>query len=93
MKLPGLILRRLEWRFGLRPHPLHAPGGIGQAEFEAALADLPSDVDPDELREFIEADGEPACPLFRERLRSLLWGWVRHGYPTAAARRARHHVN
>jgi hypothetical protein len=66
---------------------------MSRDEFEAALSDLPSDVDPDELREFVEADGEPACPVFRERLRALLWGWTRHGYPTAAARRARHHLN
>lgn len=69
------------------------PEGMTSAEFEDAVADLPSDVDPDELREFIEAEGETACPMFRERLRALLWGWVRHGHPTAAARRARQHLN
>ena len=80
--------KRFDWA-ALR----RAPEGVSRAELEEAIADLPSDVDPDELLEFIEADGEPACPVFRERLRALLWGWVRHGHPTAAARRARHHLN
>lgn len=87
------MLRRLEWRLGLRGADPYAPIGMSRDEFEAALADLPSDVDPDELLEFIAADGEPACPVFRERLRALLWGWTRHGHPAASARRARHHLN
>ncbi len=93
MKLPDLMLWRLGRRLGLREPTLRLPGGMTREDLEAALDDLPSDVDPEELLEFVEADGEPACPVFRERLRALLWGWVRHGHPTAAARRARHHLN
>jgi len=93
VKLRGFVSRRLGAHFGLRDEPRREPGEMTLAELEAALADLPSDVDPEELFEFIEADGEPACPVFRERLRALLWGWVRHGHPPAAARRARHHLN
>jgi hypothetical protein len=89
VKLSDLLLRGRS----RRGDPVGAPEGLTREEFEAALADLPSDVDPEELREFVEARGEPACPMFRERLRALLWGWARHGYPTAPARRARHHLN
>jgi len=69
------------------------PEGMTREAFEEALADLPSDVDPEELREFVEADGEPACPVFREKLRSLLWAWVGHQSEIGAARRARHYLN
>lgn len=93
MKLPKAMLRRLEWRLGLRPAGPKVPEGMTRAEFEAALADLPSDIDPDELREFVEADGERACPVFRERLRSLLWAWVGHQPHLELARRTRRHVN
>jgi hypothetical protein len=93
MKFPGPILRRFERRRSGNEPDVRVPDGMAREEFEAALADLPSDIDPDELREFVEASGEPACPVFKERLRALLWGWTRHGHPTASARRARHHLN
>ncbi len=92
MKLPKLSLRRA-WRFGLAHDAFAFPDGLSRADLEAAIADLPSDVPADELLEFVEAEGEHACPVFKERLRALLWGWSRHGYPTAAARRARFHLN
>ncbi len=91
MKLRGFSLKRRSSRAGDDDPRL--PDGLTRAELEAALADLPSDVSPEELLEFVEAEGEPACPVFKERLRALLWGWARHGYPTAAARRARIHLN
>ena len=39
------------------------------------------DVDPDELREFLEADtlGAQADPIFKDRLRQQLWRIVRAG--------------
>lgn len=84
MKLPSVILRRFEWRLGLRARPLRrardesrrVPRGMSRAEFESALASLPPGVDAEELREFVEGDDAPACPIFRERLRRLLWSLV-----------------
>ena len=77
MKIPPVILRRFEWRLGLRSHSARLPTGMTLHELESALASLPADVDPEELLEYIEADTdaghEPASPLFRERLRRLLW--------------------
>ena len=81
MKIPSVILRRFEWRLGLRPRPLRVPKGMSREDFEAAVASLPPGLDADELLEFVEAGDEPnaACPVFRERLRRLLWGWVGRG--------------
>lgn len=87
MKLPSVILRRFEWRLGLRARPLRPPSdvslrvprGMSRAQFEAALASLPPGVDAEELREFVEGDDAAAphaCPIFRERLRRLLWSLV-----------------
>jgi hypothetical protein len=82
MKLPAVILRRLEWRLGLGARPLRVPRGMTRLDFEAALESLPFEVDAEELREFVEAEepaapAQTACPVFRERLRRLLWGLVR----------------
>lgn len=93
MKLPTSMLRRLEWRLGLRPAGPKVPEGMTREAFEEALADLPSDVEAEELREFVEARGEPASPIFQERLRSLLWAWIGHAPDPAAARRGRRHLN
>jgi len=96
VKLPLVILRRFEWRLGLRARPLRpsrggrVPPGMSRAELEAALASLPPGVDADELLEFVAGDEGPetACPIFRERLRRLLWSWVA-GRPVGAARMGR----
>lgn len=84
MKIPPVILRRFEWRLGLRTRPVRVPRGMSRADFEAAIASLPPGLDADELLEFVEAGdaGEApnaACPVFRERLRRMLWGWVGRG--------------
>jgi inorganic triphosphatase YgiF len=84
VKIPFVMLRRFEWRLGLRARSLRVPGGMSRSEFEAALESLPPDVDAEELLEFIEAGeleapGQAACPVFRERLRRLLWGMVGRG--------------
>ena len=85
MKIPFVILRRIEWRLGLRGPRVRVPAGMSRLEFEAALASLPPDVDPEELRDFVEGGGEPdaANPVFRERLRRLLWGLVGKGQPVS----------
>lgn len=46
------------------------------------LDELDLDFDPDELRDFLEADvlDVPADPAFKERLRRKLWDLVRERY-------------
>jgi len=46
------------------------------------MRDLPEDVSPDELQEFLSADAleVEADPFFRERLRRKLWAIVRERF-------------
>ena len=87
MKRSTALLRRLDWRVGRRSSSPRVPEGMTREEFEEAVADLPSDIDPDELREFVEGAGEEACPVFKERLKVFLWGWMGHSDTAVTVRR------
>lgn len=93
MKRSTSLLSRLDWRQGRGSSASRVPEGMTRGELEDALADLPSDIHPDELLEFIEADGESACPVFKERLRALLWGWTGQQGQLASVRRVSRLLN
>ena len=78
MKTPRTIRRQWEQRFGRRDRQAIAAPELSPEELDEALRTLPPDIDPAELLEFVEAGGlgPRPDPVFRERLRRLLWDLI-----------------
>ena len=78
-RLPGMLLSRSSGQ-ARTEDGAHGSGGTPSAQAVPELPDFdPGDIDPEELREFMEADWVEveADPGFRERLRQQLWAMLR----------------